>query len=599
MVGGCQTHRIERGEPERRYALAERERRRPVRREARAPIPARQTGNGRGGGRRRWLLGLGIPLLTWVLAGLLLRGLESGEVLSGTTVAGVGVGGETREGAAELIAGIEPITVELEGPRQSFTVKAPQAGLTVDAERSAEAAYSAGREGVAALLGGPLSVLGAREVEPIYDPVDSARLRRTVTGIAERVDREPFVGALSIDRGTLEVAAEQPEAGVRVRRGAARRTLLKTFRAGGSSAELPVREQPAPSASAVQSVAWEAARYLRRPLRIDTAGEILTVGPKRMARLLAIESTGGGAGIRLGADRGRVESLVADLAGRRDKQPRDARLDSPSQPPVTLSEQGDLTWSPKPGVAQVKPARHGRRIRQGQAVNATIAAVRSGEHQARFTTERVAPDVGTEAIEDASSLLGTFTTSYSCCEPRVTNIQRMAATVDGTVIGPGEQFSLNGIAGERTKANGYKPAPTIGEGNELIDTVGGGVSQFSTTTYNAAYFAGLQIDAHTPHSFYISRYPPGRESTLNFGSIDLLWTNDTKAPVTVRASASDTSVTVSIFGGNGGRRVRAVTQSRADNGKGGFDITIDRVIRYGDGSREREPYTTSYGTPAG
>ena len=271
---------------------------------------------------------------------------------------------------------------------------------------------------------------------------------------------------------------------------------------------------------------------------------------------------------------------------------------NPLKPPVTLSDQGDLSWRPKPGVATVKQSRDGREIRQSRAVRATIAAVRDGQHQVRFATKRITPDVTSVAAKNATSLLGTFTTSYTCCEPRVTNIQRMAETVDGTVIGPGEQFSLNGVAGERTKENGYKPAPTIGEGNELIDTVGGGVSQYSTTSYNAAYFAGLQIDSHTPHSFYISRYPPGRESTLNFGSIDLLWTNDTKAPVVIRSSASDTSVTVSIYGGNGGRRVQAQTQSRADNGEGGFDITIDRVITYGDGTRAREPYTTSYGVPA-
>ena len=295
---------------------------------------------------------------------------------------------------------------------------------------------------------------------------------------------------------------------------------------------------------------------------------------------------------------GQVQALVERLADRFDKKARDARLDTPSQPPVTLSEQGDLTWSPEPGAATVKPARTGRRIRQGDAVDATIRAIRRGEHRVQFAKERVAPAVSTGEMKGATSLLGTFTTSFDCCEPRVTNIQLMAETVDGTVIGPGEQFSLNGIAGERTRANGYKPAPTIGEGNELVNTVGGGVSQFSTTSYNAAYFAGLQIDAHTPHSFYISRYPPGREATLNYGTIDLLWTNDTGSPVVVRASTTDTSVTVSIYGGNGGRKVRAVTQSRSDNGEGGFDITIDRVIVDGDGSRERDSYTTSYGSPA-
>jgi vancomycin resistance protein YoaR len=210
----------------------------------------------------------------------------------------------------------------------------------------------------------------------------------------------------------------------------------------------------------------------------------------------------------------------------------------------------------------------------------------------------VKPAVPTSAMRNARSLLGTFTTSFSCCEPRVTNIQRIAKTVDGTVVAPGEQFSLNGVAGERTRAKGYKPAPTIGDNNELVDSVGGGVSQFSTTLYNAAYFAGLQIDAHTPHSFYIDRYPPGRESTLSFGSIDLLWTNDTGAPVVVRSSASDTAVTASIYGGSDVREVRAETRSRSGNGQGGFDISIDRVVVDDDGPRDPEGYTTSYGRPA-
>ena len=171
------------------------------------------------------------------------------------------------------------------------------------------------------------------------------------------------------------------------------------------------------------------------------------------------------------------------------------------------------------------------------------------------------------------------------------------------MVFPGQTFSINEVVGPRTVEKGYLEDCAIINGEVLCEghaaNIGGGVSQFSTTAYNAAYFAGLQIDAHTPHSFYISRYPPGRESTLNFGTIDLLWTNDTETPVVVRSSASDTSVTVSIYGGNGGRRVRAETQSRTDNSKGGFDITIDRVIAYGDGTRAREPFTTSYGTPAG
>jgi len=553
----------------------------------------------RGSKRAIWLTAAGCVVLVWVLSGFLVRAFSSGEILNGTTMSGIELGGQTRGQAADTISEIETAEVELLRARETFTVKAPQAGLVVDVEGSADRAYSSGRSGIGAILKGPLVPFMDRELEPVYEPVNSKRLDRTVNRLADKLDREPFVGALSIDPDTLDVSIEQPKAGVRVKRDATRDELLETFRAGRSSMEIPVRRQPAPSPAEVHAVARDAESYLSEPLRVRTAGGAGAFTPPEVAEVLTVESAGESpdAGIRLGADAEKVESLVVSFAEDRDRPAVDAGIDAPALPPVNLSEQGDLTWSPKPGAASLRRARVGREIRRSQAVENTISAIRDGEHQVRFPTEKVEPNVSTNTAKNATSLLGTFTTSFPCCEPRVTNIQTMAKTVDGTVVGSGEQFSLNGVAGERTKEKGYKSAPTIGEGNKLVDSFGGGVSQFSTTLYNAAYFAGLQIDSHTPHSFYITRYPPGRESTLSFGSIDLLWTNDTDAPVVVRSSASDTAVTVSLYGDNGGRRVRAETQSRSDTGEGGFDITIDRVIVNGDGTRSREPFTTTYGVP--
>ncbi len=171
-------------------------------------------------------------------------------------------------------------------------------------------------------------------------------------------------------------------------------------------------------------------------------------------------------------------------------------------------------------------------------------------------------------------LIGTFATHFECCQPRVTNIQRIARAVDGTLIAPGGEFSLNRVAGRRTRAKGYLPAPFIADG-EIVPSVGGGVSQFSTTVYNAAYFAGLRLDRHQPHSFYIERYPPGREATLDFPSIDLTWTNDTDAPVLVRASSTSSSVSVSLYGDNGGRQVSARSTPRQS-------VPGPRLHRHGD-----------------
>jgi vancomycin resistance protein YoaR len=100
-------------------------------------------------------------------------------------------------------------------------------------------------------------------------------------------------------------------------------------------------------------------------------------------------------------------------------------------------------------------------------------------------------------------------------------------------------------------------APGIGANLEFEDSVGGGVSQLSTTLYNASFFGCYEDVTHTVHALYISRYPMGREATLNYPSIDNKFRNDSNSGVLIRAFASDTSVTVALFGNKEGRSCRA------------------------------------------
>jgi hypothetical protein len=155
---------------------------------------------------------------------------------------------------------------------------------------------------------------------------------------------------------------------------------------------------------------------------------------------------------------------------------------------------------------------------------------------------------GDQPIERVSR----FTTFFDCCQARVTNIRRMAATVNGTVVLPGQTFSVDEVVGPRTTAKGYVPAPYLQNGQGQCCAVGGGVSQFGTTIHNAVFWGGYQIDFHRPHTGWISRYPLGIEATLVYSSIDYRFTNDTPNPVTVRTSSTPTSVTVEIWGNQGG-----------------------------------------------
>lgn len=145
-----------------------------------------------------------------------------------------------------------------------------------------------------------------------------------------------------------------------------------------------------------------------------------------------------------------------------------------------------------------------------------------------------------------TELVGEFTTNHACCENRVANIHTIADTLTGVYLIPGKTLSLNEFVGPRTTEKGYLPAGAI-RGGHMTDEVGGGVSQFVTTMFNAAYFAGLELNEYQSHSVYFSRYPFGREATLSMPGPDLVITNTTDHPLLIWPTYDATSITVSIY----------------------------------------------------
>ncbi len=139
-----------------------------------------------------------------------------------------------------------------------------------------------------------------------------------------------------------------------------------------------------------------------------------------------------------------------------------------------------------------------------------------------------------------------FTTRHPCCENRVTNIQTMADTLTGVYLIPGETISFNEFVGPRTREKGYLPAGAI-RGGYMTDEVGGGVSQFVTTMFNAAFYGGLELDEYQSHSVYFSRYPYGREATLSIPGPDLVLTNTTDYPVLIWPTYDANSITVTLY----------------------------------------------------
>jgi vancomycin resistance protein YoaR len=180
----------------------------------------------------------------------------------------------------------------------------------------------------------------------------------------------------------------------------------------------------------------------------------------------------------------------------------------------------------------------------------------------------------------ANEVVARFTTRYPAGEPRVTNIRRAAELLDGTQLRPGATFSMNAALGERTLERGFVPAPSIVD-DRFVDSVGGGISQVATALYNAAFFAGLDLVEHTPHSIYIDRYPLGREATISWGGPELVFRNDWPAPLRMHLRATDTELTVRFVSAGLGRRVETETSDRIASGGDGFTVEYTRrVYRY-------------------
>jgi vancomycin resistance protein YoaR len=322
---------------------------------------------------------------------------------------------------------------------------------------------------------------------------------------------------------------------------------------------------------------------VEQPITVTAATDRFTLSPAAAGVRLDVDATvrdafdrpGTAVPAVLSVDTGELTRQLA--AHRRAARNAVVRLAAPKP---ALEAKGDASFTPSRRGVDRGTGTAGWTIDPAPGAASVLDAVRNGHPEAGVATLPAAPATTPAELAGVDQLVGTFTTYHSCCQARVTNIHLIAKLVDGTVIPAGATFSLNRAVGERTTAKGFVAAPAIVDG-ELQEQVGGGISQFSSTLFNAAWFSGLPILRHQPHSKYISRYPPGREATLDWGNIDQVIRNDTATPVVIRAGTTATSVTVGLYGHTGDRRVVSRTGPRIPREGGGFAISVERVVYRG------------------
>lgn len=154
-------------------------------------------------------------------------------------------------------------------------------------------------------------------------------------------------------------------------------------------------------------------------------------------------------------------------------------------------------------------------------------------------------ELGKEAFPEQ---LAKFSTRYDASNKnRSNNLELSSEKIDGTIVLPGEVFSYNQIVGERTIAAGYKEA-AVYENGKVVDGIGGGICQLSSTLYNAVLYANLEIVNRSNHRFLTSYVDAGRDATVSWGTIDFKFKNSRKYPIKVTSKVSNGIVTVEIYG---------------------------------------------------
>ncbi|GIG28603.1 VanW family protein [Cellulomonas marina] len=477
---------------------------------------------------RRALVAVGVPVLllgayagaSWALADRVPRGAS----VAGVAIGGLGADEAVRaleDGLADRAA--EPVAVTAQDVRAQ--VQPAEAGLTLDARATVDALTGFDLLQPAHLW---YQLVGVGAREPVTT-VDEDRLEAAVEALEGPLALAPVDGAVLFVDGAPERtdAAE----GWSLDAAGAREVLVADWLDAAQPLPLPTEVvEPAVDDEAAQAALVEVAEPLvSAPVSVQVRDRLAVLEPATLAAAARMVPQDGG--------------LVLDLDG---AALADAVL---AQVPDLLTPAADARFEFVDDRPVVVPGTPGTSLDAEALAAAVTAASTAEERTAAVELVETDPEQSAQELEalGVTQVVSEFATPLTSEPRRTVNITNGAAKINGTLVRPGEEFSLTEALGPIDAAHGYVEAGAIVSG-EHTDAWGGGLSQVSTTTFNAAYLAGMVDVEHKPHSEWFSRYPAGREATIFTGVLDMRWANDTPHGALVQAWVSDGQMHVRLWG---------------------------------------------------
>ncbi len=519
--------------------------------------------------------------------------LSGGGVRQGTVVSGVSIGGmSTADAVATLDATLgklsrRPIKVEAVG--KEFVVKPKDAGLSFDAK--ATVASATGRTFNPFVMVADL--LGQSEVEPVV-VVDEQALTSQISGISLAIDRPATEPSITIKDMTAELKPGKNGRALDVEATSAQLVdaLLKEREPiAGSMVKVP----PMVSQASAEESAALARSAIANPITVTAGDASAKLKPKAIARSLSFTVVG--------------DQLTPQIDGLVLQRALDGKLAGAEVPGR------DASFKIVQGKPVVVPSVVGRGVSETELATAVVDVL-GNEPPDRTVTVTMAVREPAVTTEQARALgvteqLSTFTQKFPYAAYRVQNIGQAARNVNGTLLLPGETFSMNDVMKERTEKNGYTVGFVVGSGGVFAEDLGGGVSAATTTVWTGAFFAGLERVSTQAHSIYISRYQPGLEATVAWGIFDMKFKNDTPNAVFITTAMTDTSMNVTFWGTKVYDEIKAEFGPKENivpfttifdksktclgqSGMDGFTIDVDRVFMRDGQEVKRETITTNY-----
>lgn len=516
----------------------------------------------------------------------------SGRTSAETKVAGIDIGGLTLDSArTKLALGLAPITaapitVQVDGHK--FAIDPEIAGLSVNVAKT-----------VAQVPNRPWNpidlwnrAVGKDELAPVVD-ADSEKLTAAISAISNRVDRLPVEPKIVFAGSTPKLVKGEP--GEMLAQDSVQDLLISTFPTAPHPLALPYGPvDPTVSDAKAQKFIDVAKSAVEFPVTVTVGTQKGTIKPAELASAITYVGADGKFGPTIDGSV-LVDSLKAQISG-------------------IGNTAVDASFKIINGKPVVVPGKNGTGINPEKIQQAVIQVI---DNSAPRTIELELGDTKPDFTqEDAKALgitekLSSFTQHFPYAPYRVQNIGQAAKYLNGTIVKPGEEFSMNNTVHERTAANGYTVGYIIGPGGQFLKDLGGGVSTATTAVWTAAFYANMERIEQRAHSIWIPRYRPGLEATVSWGSLDMRWRNTSKHGVLIRASITNNSVTVTLYGTKEFDQVDAISSPwrnitqfgtihstikgcEYQGGQNGFDITVTRVVTVAGQVVKREPFSTHY-----